>query len=282
MFPAMMSAIGSTFGGASAAASFGNILGSIGGVASGVGKVLGGLGIGGGEKRPRYKDALNAQMWADRNAWDVKMQKAKEYGIHPLAALGVSPAASPAGYLPSPDRFDPSEIGQGIQRAANVGRDNIQRELDEAALEHAKLSNDFLKTQIAGSLQAISNSGSVPAVRSGFSREPTDRIATVGDKLKAWKSNQVGIDDGILPKHRLIVDQDGDTVRIINPEAVEDNEILMLLDAFTSTLPDQAKNTTKKYFNMLGTSAANRIYKGNPFDFYSRYKSKKKVPTTSK
>lgn len=134
---------------------------------SGASSFLGGLGIGGGEKRPRYRDALQAQMYATGNDIDTKIKKAKEHGIHPLTMLGVPGVNAPSAYVPGNKGPDLNAMGQGIDRMANFGRTQLSREIDEANLEQVKLSNDFMRVQIAGAQQAIAKSGQTPPLSSG-------------------------------------------------------------------------------------------------------------------
>lgn len=134
---------------------------------SGASSFLSGLGIGGGEKRPRYRDALNAQKYATGNDIDVKIAKAKEHGLHPLTTLGLPSVGAPSAYVPGSKGPDLNAMGQGIDRMANAGRTQLQRELDEAQLEQVKLSNDFIKVQTAGAQQAIANTSKIPPMNSG-------------------------------------------------------------------------------------------------------------------
>lgn len=130
---------------------------------SGASSFLGALGIGGKQKRgPSAEDMISAQKLADITSMDTKMELSKKYGIHPLTMLGM-PSASNGGFFMDGARpkkgIDLEAMGQGIDRMANVGRSNVQRELDKLALEQAQLSNDYLRVQIAGAQKAIATSG---------------------------------------------------------------------------------------------------------------------------
>lgn len=161
---------------------------------SGAGSVLGGLGIGGGEKRPRASDAVKyllgtktdkngkpisyskAQGIHQSNMFTYLMQSGKDHGIHPLAMMGFQPAATPQIPVMSPESnsWNPSEIGQGVHRAASAFKSEAEREMQELALERERLSNDYLKTQIAGSVQRIAQQGLPPSVSSGVGANLVD------------------------------------------------------------------------------------------------------------
>ena len=206
-----------------------------------------------GNSGPGFNEQLNNQKEAwkqhslytnyygiqDRVAGAVKA--GKEHGLHATALLGVQPSGGgsfSAGYDTKPDP-DFASMGQGIARAANAYRTGVQRKLDDLALEKAQLSNDYLKVQIAGAQKAITNTGSIP------SAPMDDRITTaasgnIGDLLKRWKSDRIGIDNGINPLHKIAVNQDGDPIPVLNTDVVGDNEIMMLVDYITTTLKDQS------------------------------------------
>ena len=172
---------------------------------SGASSFLGGLGIGGGEKRPRYQDSLNAQMWAQRNQVNTAMELSKKHKIHPLTMLGMPSAGSPTAYVQGSSGPDLNAMGQGIDRMANAGRSDTQRKLDELALEQATLSNDYLRVQIAGTQKAIAQSGAtVPYGSKGLdgvssSRLPLDRdqlVDIVNDKQITKDPNDSGVTAG--------------------------------------------------------------------------------------
>ena len=168
---------------------------------SGASSFLGGFGIGGGEKRPRYQDSLNAQMWAQRNQVNTAMELSKKHGIHPLTMLGMPSAGSPSAYIEGSKGPDLNAMGQGIDRMANAGRSDTQRKLDELALEQATLSNDYLRVQIAGAQKAIAQTGAtIPYGSKGLAgsvspRLPLDRsdlVEVVKDQEITKNPNDTG------------------------------------------------------------------------------------------
>lgn len=163
---------------------------------SGASSFLGGLGIGGGEKRPRYRDALEAQMWAQRNHVNTAMELSKKHKIHPLTMLGMPSVGSPTAYVPGSSGPDLNAMGQGIDRMANAGRSDIQRKLDELALEQASLSNDYLRVQIAGAQKAIAQSGAtVPYGSKGLAGVSSSRLPLdANDLVEVLKDEQIAKD----------------------------------------------------------------------------------------
>lgn len=234
------------FGAALAAA--GPTLSKIGTFAGGLGSLASGLGIGGGgsgagaaARTAKSVGEANLQnsYASARNLPKAIVKGAKRAGLHPLAVLGSPVAASQGvsvGGGASSNGFDPASIGQGIDRALNAGRSGVQRKLDELALEKAGLENDYLRTQIAGSQRAITNTAAVPSLDSG------DNLSGITDFLSKLTLNKIGLKDGVEPLMKALVDQDGQTVNVLNADATGDNEILMLQNYLTRTLPDQIGN----------------------------------------
>lgn len=139
-------------------------LAAIGSVLSGASSFLSALGVGGSKKKsgPSWQDQRAMASQARFDEMRDKMLLAKKYGIHPLTMLGTTVGSGQVSYVDGSYEkrgVDLAALGQGIDRAANVGRSSIQRKLDELAVENARLSNDYLKVQIAGAKRAIARSG---------------------------------------------------------------------------------------------------------------------------
>ena len=168
MVAPLLTAIGSgsavsALGGTGFLSSLGGLSG-LGSFASGIGSLAGAFG-GGGQSAGRAlssqveaQKGLNKYLATNSPSWAV--QGAKAAGLHPLTVLGQSPSAGPITSTSSNNKPDLAALGQGIDRALNAGRSETQRKLDTLALEKAQLSNDYLRTQIAGAQKAINNSGS--------------------------------------------------------------------------------------------------------------------------
>lgn len=168
------------------------MMAGIGSFMSGASSFLGGLGIGGGQKTPRFSPTIKAwgldpkknnltdltrhQIMTDIGA---KMSASKKWGIHPLSMLGLpSTAQGASAYVDGGSSgVDLEAMGQGIDRMANAGRGHVQRKLDELALEQATLSNDYLRVQIAGAQKAIASAGAtIPMDNSSASGNYSPRM----------------------------------------------------------------------------------------------------------
>lgn len=157
-------------GTASTGASIGSAFGPVG---TAVGAVAGGfLGGAFGKKKtptPQQQARFQGSLAHVTNYKSImgKLLAAKEGGIHPLVAMGSGTSSGPSIQLESKtSSFDPSEMGQGIDRIIQNSRSKQQNALDNLTLEKAKLENEYLKTQIAGSAQAVARSAQAPTPNS--------------------------------------------------------------------------------------------------------------------
>jgi len=237
-------------------ASFANIAGSafmnslpgIGSALSSLGSLGSSLGIGGGSKRPRYKPAVDAQLWLEKRSFDQRMQMADQYGIHKLAMLG---APSYSGSVSSVGDTGPTtseriaSAGQDISRAGRELMTHQQRRadtLDALALERAGLENDLLRSQIMRVKQQSSPAMPNPNAQ-GLS-------AVIGD----IPANQLGVDDSVQPLFKVGYDQKGNPVRVFN-EALGDNDAAQI-----ATLPVTAMDLVHGNFTRpLARRLANAV-----------------------
>lgn len=132
-----------------------------------------------------------------------KVADAKAAGIHPLAALGVSPASGisvGAGVTPNTSMGDAvSGMGQDIQRAITASRTQQQRAqaYDESiralSIENQSLQNEWLKTRIAQAkagtppaMPALDQRWQVPGQGDAASIKMTPFELTPGEPGKPW------------------------------------------------------------------------------------------------
>lgn len=163
---------------------------------SGASSFLSGLGIGGDKGPGTMEQINNAKAMTSGTIdshWASTMGNAKKYGIHPLAALGVSPASGPAVYQDGKG-IDLNAMGQGIDRMANAGRSSTQRTLDALAVENAKLSNDYMRVQIAGAQKALLSTGATPRMYSGYGPDLIDGQPNSGPSVKLNPAEEIAHD----------------------------------------------------------------------------------------
>lgn len=204
---------------------------TIGTIASIGSSILG--GIGGGDKRPRYKDALNAQILAEKNSWKTKMQMAKDYGVHPLMALGVATPYAPTPTIASSDNTFQriAQAGSDLSRAITAGQSNMERlqeRLLQAQIQGQEIDNASRASQLARTYQP----GSGPGIPAG---------STLNDRL-AEVPGLFGNADGYLPLHTVAFDESGRATRVFNTNELGDNEIAQAMHAFRYTIPDALSN----------------------------------------
>lgn len=201
----------------------------------------------------------------------AKVQGAKQAGLHPLAALGIAPAGTPAtGAMPIvPGQSDTgSIIGRGIE-AAGRGYQRGQemeyaKKIAELDLENRKLQNEFLMAQIDSSRKKTLESQviSYPEAyrRLRLTRDPVQTAL----QAKATKATPVVTDpwDSIPKAHkdpRFMVTSDGDIIEIPpgTPQSVLEDEI----GDWSNLMPDTVKRAAE-VFKAQGYKALKRFIEG--------------------
>lgn len=164
-----------------------------------------GTSLFGSKKKPpsvatQAKDAAHIQGELQKDQWAVNMAAAKQYGIHPLAALGISPNATP---IP---QYDTGSIkGQNLGRAAGAAIAGYKnKQLEALQLERAGLENDLLRSQ-------ISNINS----QAGDSPNPQ------GYNPNAANPNDAGLSKDTPPAFIRFNIGRGKTVELVNPDIAE-------------------------------------------------------------
>ena len=217
----------------------------------------------GKKKKPSFATiaSQNAKLVENTNAYGVygKVLGAKWAGLHPLAALGSSTASPSVSINHDNQSPDLGTLGQGVDRALNAGRGKIQRELDNLALEKAKLSNDYLRTQIAGARQSITNHAANPALPDGrlpnFIPSSADSGIDVRPSRGTVSSSNRGIEKAITPANKIFVGYDGQPVLSPSSEYAETLEgnwpvgvIQNLIHNTTPWYRDRLKRYLRKKF----------------------------------
>lgn len=220
-------------------------------------QILGGL-MGGGT-------SANKQM---QQQWDMNVRALTELpsyqvrgyqyaGIHPLYGMG-NPAISfnPQQIGGGDDKASRlQQMGQGISRAAEAYTSQKERDLNtmsqELTVENQKLQNEALKTQIAGSMQAITRAGAtVP-----YNDNPV--IAGQGNAIEVNPSQTVrtaltnsGTEAATAPSNKLYIGFDGRPMISPSPDYAESMEgnwpVGMLQNLGHNTVPFYTRMLIKK------------------------------------
>lgn len=122
------------------------------------------LSLLGQKKQQKAQDRANQQN-ADlqrefaQNSLQWRVADARKAGIHPVFAMGASPAAASPSFQVG-DHSGWSKAGQDLTRAVSGMQSSGQRALGQLALERAGLENDLLKVQIRNAqTQGVSRVG---------------------------------------------------------------------------------------------------------------------------
>lgn len=221
------------------------ILGGLtGGLSSGISGAVGSV-FGGGEKRPRYEPYMKAMVgpgnydkgvntlakvnaFADKAAFNARMELAKQHGIHPLHMMGLpsTSQAAPSVVSSGRDYSSFAMAGSDIARSLMAGQSNMERlqeRLLEAQIEGQEIDNVSRASQVA---RTNAMPGSPP---SGL---------MLGERLQSIPHSGLGISRGVHPLHTVAIDEDGNPVRLFNSEDLGDNDIAQLLHTMRYTLPD--------------------------------------------
>lgn len=212
---------------------------AVGKAASGIGSLASAFGLG-RDKGPSPEEQTNHNLNYERKRLDLvegltiptRVAAAKKAGLHPLSALGVSPSSGSIGInYDQSSGPDLEALGQGIDRALSVGRDKVQRQLDQLALEKAQLENDYLKTQIAGSKQEILRSAATPSTgfssSSGVDGVSSDRINHVASVQVANKKGDVGLEAAPSPMWKEFKLDNDRSIRLPPNQSIDELGMIM-------------------------------------------------------
>lgn len=184
-----------------------------------------------GGKKKRGPDLDDIQAFNQQNFENLfksKMNMADKFGLHRLTMLGVDPGSGSVqpvfsgdgGGGPSAGDFI-DQAGQGISRAvaAYAGREERDVMLQSMALD---LENKRLQNQrLASEIRLMQSPGTPPPL-------PVDPL---GGKT--------------VPRWTYLAEPDGMVTRVLNQDA-GDNEFMMGQDFLMHSLPDMAKNYTRR------------------------------------
>jgi len=147
-------------------------------IISGIGNLAGGL-VDNYFNSQAMDKSYKFQKKVLQNQVQWRVEDAIKAGLHPLAALGMSPASGPSAMVGSSLGSALSDMGQNIGRAAEAyltPQDKAAARLALLAEERAGLENDLLRSQIAGSHKALLTAGATPGVASALPTLPGDPV----------------------------------------------------------------------------------------------------------
>lgn len=208
-------------------------LASIGLLAAGMGQLAGGLGLG----APSSDFSRGTQRWLWSNQIPYMVKGAKAAGIHPLAALGVSPQTAPSKRIGG---VDFGQMGAGIRNMTKAG----QSEVTKAQIENLEARTKLINKQ-AEQIGKESPPGQVEA-------DPTGVI-----KGEAKKNIYDVVPKQVQRSHGLEVGREG-FGRVVN-----------MPDGGTKVYPSQSlqESTSEGYHAIeYGISQINKFIRGNSFD----------------
>lgn len=199
--------------------------------------------LGGGEKRPRYRDALQAQIYATENDINTKMKMAKQHGIHPLMMLGAPSASAPTPHIASSSGFQSlAGAGSDISRAISAGHttnlEKLQERLLAAQIEGQEIDNVSRASQLARTHAA----GSAPHASS---------LAAQKDAISKMDT-PFGRTQGGFPLHKTAYDEQGNAIRLFNEGDLGDNDWAQLVHLLRYSIPDAAANYTRPMRRAVG------------------------------
>lgn len=136
--------------------------------------------LGGGLVDQYFNEKASDKAWKRQkkvlqNQVQWRVADAVAAGLHPLAALGLSPANGPAATVGSSLGSALSGMGQNLGRAAEAyltPTDKASGRMALLAEERAKLENDLIRSQIAGAQKALLTQGSTPGLASSIPELP--------------------------------------------------------------------------------------------------------------
>lgn len=184
-----------------------------------IGGALGAVGslINGSRSSDNVKSQMQMQREFAQNGVRWKVADAKAAGIHPLAALGAQTVSySPVAVGDDGLGSALQTMGQGISRAVEAKQLQEEREAAQARqemadvfnmarsqkeLEHMDLQNEFLRTQIAGARNAVTQTA-LPPPMPKVNQPTPDSSGLFLDKpivRDGWVIDEKGRKVGILP-----------------------------------------------------------------------------------
>lgn len=180
---------------------------SIANVANFAGPLIGGA-ISSSSANKSNKRAIAFQDEVNKHSIYWRTKDAKRSGLHPLAALGVSPGNGAPPFMAS-------DMGQDVSRAIKAlgsAADRGSSEMKELAMERARLENDLIRAQTTKV-----NRSTNPPMPQPNSKHTTavsgdhDAVNIIPHEITSPRSSNRGMTSGVPPAAMEIRNRDGST-----------------------------------------------------------------------
>lgn len=168
---------------------------SVAGIA-GIGSMI--SDIFGGDDDYQQRLQMDTQREFAQNGIRWRVEDAKAAGLHPLAAIGATgPSYSPvitAGGSSLGDRLGGvrdslTQMGQNTKRAEVATMTPYEKEMEQLALERARLQNNLLEGQIQNEWAALMGSPPTPTMPAAIA--PAPRLTRLASGAKSGPPGQV-------------------------------------------------------------------------------------------
>lgn len=217
--------------------------------------LLGGL-FGKKKRGPSFQDQLDMSRASIFTNMKATMDAARENKIHPLFALGNTPAGGmsfevggdePDNRIGNWMRDTGQDIASALFKRGTKEDRAYAKVTADLAVERGMLENELLKSQIA----QIRGAG--PAMPSGGEVLPGQ-----ADSSGLYPLIKPGIGYGdAAPLHSISIDENGRPMRVFNTNDLGDNEMLQFLHTLRYSVPDYLDQN----FTKPGAAALRKFFK---------------------
>lgn len=172
-----------------------------------------------------FQANLNWQNEMAHNAILYRVKDAERAGLHPLAALGMSPGSASPIAVGSTQHFS-SNMGQDLARAGHAMDSIINRKAAKLELAIKREQLNQLKLQTLGMRKDIQDRNTNPPIPVPYPQNPsTQSISGVTVKPDEQTfSSQAGVTAGFHPEESWVVDKKGIVKRGLSKDRAESME----------------------------------------------------------
>lgn len=226
--------------------------------------LIGGMFGSKGTSRKRERDSMRIayeeSLIHAPKEFQMKMDLAKQHGIHPLMMLGVGSPQMPSVSHASAGG---SDFGQSL---ANAGADISRAVASGHQSNLEKLQERLLAAQIEGQeIDNVSRASQIARVNGAGSPPAASNIASQKEKISNMDT-PFGRTQGAVPLHKTAYDEEGNAVRMFNEEGLGDNDIAQIAHFLRYTVPDYAHNFGRRVAKKIRTRSGQRSNR-NPYRY---------------